>query len=239
VTIIGDVRKGVISGTRACRRGHPIHSAEDYWVDGDGRRRCKECREGYRRLVERKCASKDCETIIKGTHKHYCEPCRERAKQPSKNDKRTRKCEACRRRKPLREFIVRGVGSTYRKTCDGCEQGGGPEGTANPNSPYELARKEIVEKYGVPSREWMNRRDHPLNQLHLHRMISINNSGKGTVKVRAETTGEFSLLSVYRKVKAAGFVPLKYQAQGKTRAATAVRQAVTHTHDQLREAISA
>jgi hypothetical protein len=236
---------GAVPGTRVCRHGHTLTSAADYYYDSHGNRRCLQCRHLERPLKPRACPC-GCNTDLTGTRRNYCDA-EVKVRQAKKGRQRRRLCVTCHRKKPIEEFRLREVASgvkgarTYRSSCHGCvESGQAPDEDGeplNPNCPYERAAREIEERYGLPRREWMNRSGNALNDLHYHRMVSINNSGAGAVRVRMDAEGHYNLLAIHRRVKAAGFVPVRQQ--GKARAATAAVAGLTHMQDQHQEAACA
>lgn len=197
-----------------CRNGHRLTGPQDYYRDRAGHARCIHCRRAHRPLRTRQC--KKCGQFFSGSKSRYCDACRPAAPTAAPatpGPRRTRVCRCCNTRQPLTEFLNHGIpGSApqYRWACATCIATGkavadDPD-PVNPDSPYEVARRWIETRYGVPAREWMAK-NHPLNELHYVLMVALNNMGRGTARVEARTDGPFNALAVYRRVRDAGYTP--------------------------------
>lgn len=208
----------------SCRNGHPlVEEGVDYWVVESGHRkgqvRCRHCHVSHRPHVERPCAM--CGSPFSGSKSRYCDECRNGSSQASRDGvattrrQHTRACSRCGERKPMQEFLNLAVGKAvrgtqlYRDYCDSCTDE--DDVVLPPDSPYEVARREIEHRFGIPAREWINDRDHPLHRLHFCRMLSINNAGAGKVKVRVDRN-VFDTVRAFREAVAAGFRPVSHAA---------------------------
>lgn len=211
---------------RVCRNGHELKvCGVDYWVVKAGRRkgqqRCLHCHRSHRPHRERPC--KICGQPFSGSRSRYCEECRRGETLAARDGVAVarrnagRVCVRCNVKKPLADFLIGGVQTVqgtkqYRDVCDGCVTVD-DDVDVPADSPYEIARREVERRFGVPSREWINDREHPLNVLHLCRMVSINNGGKGKVKVHLDHN-VFDARRAYLAAVAAGFRPVSPREHG-------------------------
>lgn len=172
-----------------CRKGHAL-TPDNTWRSKAGYDRCRECRRAHKPLKTRQC--KGCGQPFAGERGKYCTPCQslrhmedlERATKPV----RTRTCTDCLEVKLLHYFERdvyakdrRGV-QQYSERCSECrsdrpdEEGDEDELDAPADSPYERAKRQVERIFGVPAREWINVRHHPLADLHHLRMLAIQHA---------------------------------------------------------------
>jgi hypothetical protein len=132
--------------------------------------------------------------------------------------KRTRVCSECGERKSLSPHFDLApqrsplTGARYSEWCADCRPDE-DDPDYRPNSPFEVAKRQVETIFGIPATVWLNRREHPLHDLHYARMVGVHNL-RAAPKDRIELNPRFTLTRLWARITDARLTARQRQPKG-------------------------